>query len=65
MPLNKDWREFVELLHSNGVEGLVVGGGLPTRRRLTTCPTDYHRYSAILTVSESGRVREDAPTQNL
>ena len=69
MPLNKDWREFVELLHSNAVEGLVVGGGLPTRRTqrvpLPTCPTDYHRYSAILTVSESGRLREDAPTQNL
>jgi hypothetical protein len=25
MPLNKDWREFLELLNSNGVEYLVVG----------------------------------------
>jgi hypothetical protein len=25
MPLNKDWREFIELLNSNGVEYLVVG----------------------------------------
>lgn len=25
MPLTKDWREFVELLNSNGVEYLVVG----------------------------------------
>jgi hypothetical protein len=25
MPLNKDWREFLELLNSNGVEYLIVG----------------------------------------
>jgi hypothetical protein len=25
MPLNKDWREFIELLNSNGVDYLVVG----------------------------------------
>ncbi len=25
MPLNRDWREFIELLNSNGVEYLVVG----------------------------------------
>jgi hypothetical protein len=25
MPLNKDWREFLELLNSNGVEYMVVG----------------------------------------
>ncbi len=25
MPLNKDWREFLELLNSNGVDYLVVG----------------------------------------
>ena len=25
MPLNKDWREFLELLNSNGVEYLVIG----------------------------------------
>jgi hypothetical protein len=25
MPLTKDWREFIELLNSNGVEYLVVG----------------------------------------
>jgi hypothetical protein len=25
MPLNRDWREFLELLNSNGVEYLVVG----------------------------------------
>jgi hypothetical protein len=25
MPMNKDWREFIELLNSNGVECLVVG----------------------------------------
>jgi hypothetical protein len=25
MPLNKDWREFIELLNSNGVEYVVVG----------------------------------------
>jgi hypothetical protein len=25
MPLTKDWREFIELLNSNGAEYLVVG----------------------------------------
>jgi hypothetical protein len=25
MPLNKDWREFLELLNSNEVEYLVIG----------------------------------------
>ena len=25
MPLNKDWREFLELLNSNGAEYLVIG----------------------------------------
>jgi hypothetical protein len=44
MPLNKDWREFLELLKSNGVE---------------------YRYSEIFTDAESGRLREDPPTQNL
>ena len=45
IPLNNIWREFVELLNSNGAE--------------------YRPYSAIFTVSESGKFREDAPTQNL
>ena len=44
MPLNKDWRDFLELLKANGVE---------------------YRYSEIFTDSESGRFREDPPTQNL
>jgi len=41
MPLNKDWREFLELLNSNEVEYLVVGA-------LAVAFHGYARYTADL-----------------
>jgi hypothetical protein len=41
MPLNKDWREFLELLNSNGVEYLVVGA-------FAVAFHGYARYTADL-----------------
>jgi hypothetical protein len=41
MPLNKDWREFLELLNSNGVEYLVVGA-------FAVAFHGYPRYTADL-----------------
>jgi hypothetical protein len=43
MPLNKDWREFVELLNSNKVEYLVVGA-------FAVAFHGYPRYTADLDV---------------
>jgi hypothetical protein len=41
MPLNKDWREFLELLNSNGVDYLVVGA-------FAVAFHGYPRYTADL-----------------
>jgi hypothetical protein len=41
MPLNKDWREFLELLNSNGVEYLIVGA-------FAVAFHGYPRYTADL-----------------
>jgi hypothetical protein len=41
MPLNKDWREFLELFNSNGVEYLVVGA-------FAVAFHGYPRYTADL-----------------
>src|SRR5450631_1227879 len=63
MPLNKDWREFLELLNSNGVEYLVVGAfavafhGFPRYTAdldLLVRPTADNAQRALLTPSEFG-----------
>jgi len=41
MPLNKDWREFLELFNFNGVEYLVVGA-------FAVAFHGYPRYTADL-----------------
>ena len=63
MPLNKDWREFLELLNSNGVEYLVVGAfavafhGFPRYTAdldLLVRPTADNAQRALLALSEFG-----------
>jgi hypothetical protein len=63
MPLNKDWREFLELLNSNGVEYLVVGAfavafhGFPRYSAdldLLVRPTEDNAQRALLALSEFG-----------
>jgi hypothetical protein len=63
MPLNKDLREFVELLNSNGVEYLVVGAfavafhGCPRYTAdldLLVRPTAANAERLMLTLSEFG-----------
>ena len=63
MPLNKDWREFLELLNSNGVEYLVVGAfavafhGFPRYTAdldLLVRPTEDNAQRALLALSEFG-----------
>jgi hypothetical protein len=63
MPLNKDWREFPELLNSNGVEYLVVGAfavafhGFPRytgELDLLVRPTEDNAQRALLALSEFG-----------
>ena len=70
MPLNKDRREFFELWSSNGGAHSRAGARLSNEDGVETSldpagTSACTRYSAIFTVSESGRLREDAPTQNL
>ena len=56
MPLNKDWREFLELLNSNEVEYLVVGAfavafhGYPRYTAdldLMLCPTEENAHRVV------------------
>jgi hypothetical protein len=63
MPLNKDWREFLELLNSNRVEYLVVGAfavafhGFPRYTAdldLLVRPTEDNAQRALLALSEFG-----------
>ena len=63
MPLNKDWREFLELLNSNGVEYLVVGAfavafhGYPRYTAdldLLVRPTEENAHRALRALSEFG-----------
>jgi len=63
MPLNKDWREFVELLNSNEVEYLVVGAfavafhGFPRYTAgldLWVRPTDENANRVLRALSEEG-----------
>ena len=63
MPLNKDWREFLELLNSNGVEYLVVGAfavafhGFPRYTAdldLLVRPTADNAQRALHALSEFG-----------
>jgi hypothetical protein len=63
MPLNKDWREFLELLNSNGVEYLVVGAfavafhGFPRYTAdldLLVRPTEENAERVLRTLSEFG-----------
>ena len=63
MPLNKDWREFLELLNSNGVEYLVVSAfavafhGFPRYTAdldLLVRPTQDNAQRALLALSEFG-----------
>jgi mRNA-degrading endonuclease RelE of RelBE toxin-antitoxin system len=55
MPLNRDWREFVELLNLNGVEYLVVGAfavafhGSPARGKAIRLR--IAEYRVILTIA--------------
>jgi len=63
MPLNKDWREFLELLNSNEVEYLVVGAfavafhGFPRYTAdldLLVRPTDENANRVLRALSEFG-----------
>jgi hypothetical protein len=63
MPLNKDWREFLELLNSNGVEYLVVGAfavafhGYPRYTAdldLLVRPTEENAHRALRALLEFG-----------
>lgn len=63
MPLNKDWREFIELLNSNGVEYLVVGAfavafhGFPRYTAdldLLVRPTEENADRVLRALSEFG-----------
>ena len=63
MPLNKDWREFLELLNSNGVEYMVVGAfavafhGFPRYTAdldLLVRPTEDNAQRALHALSEFG-----------
>jgi hypothetical protein len=63
MPLTKDWREFIELLNSNGVEYLVVGAfavayhGFPRYTGdldLLVRPTAANAERVMRTLSEFG-----------
>ena len=63
MPLNKDWREFLELLNSNEVEYLVVGAfavafhGFPRYTAdldLLVRPTEENVNRVLLALSEFG-----------
>src|ERR1035437_4612617 len=49
MPLNKDWREFLELLNSNGVEYLVVGAFAVALSTLQHPPKKYHYQKPRIT----------------
>jgi hypothetical protein len=63
MPLNKDWREFLALFNSNGVEYLVVGAfavafhGFPRYTAdldLLVRPTEENAHRALRALSEFG-----------
>ena len=54
MPLNKDWREFLELLNSNEVEYLVVGA-------FAVAFHGYPRY----TEEHTGRAKDLGDAQEL
>jgi hypothetical protein len=63
MPLNKDWREFLELLNSNEVEYLVVGAfavafhGYPRYTAdldLMLCPTEENAHRVVAALSKFG-----------
>ena len=74
MPLNKDWREFLELLNSNGVEYLVIGAfavafhGFPRYTAdldLLVRPTEENAHRALRALSEFGFGKLGIQTKDL
>ena len=67
MPLNKDLREFVELLNSNGVEYLVVGSSRTHQEaELEGIATQFIGRAALLVNKEStGRAKDLGAAEEL